>query len=62
MGRKRKKEGEKMWNIVLCWIATQICNFAVLVGENLTCTCRGWFYQPEEPKGFTDFIKEQNRK
>lgn len=24
--------------------------------------CRLWFYQPEEPDGFNDFVKQANKK
>ena len=50
---------KELYKMFLVKIAKWLCRFAIGVATIAPFCCRGQFYEPEEPKGLENFIKEQ---
>lgn len=53
---------EKMFKKFIQQHGKQICNTAAAMASIAPNCCRGHWYQPEEPKGLTEFLKEHKSK
>ena len=53
---------EKMFKKFIQQHGKQICNTAAAMASIAPNCCRGHWYQPEEPNGLTEFLKERKSK
>lgn len=50
---------EKMFKKFIQQHGRQLCSTAVTMASIAPKCCRGHWYQPEEPQGFAEFLKER---